>query len=327
MTDGVVGMVSQALGLAERVGLPVERKDIVLSQPWASLPGAFWPPGVFGLHGTKGARLDPPWPALVVSCGRKSVGPALAIRRASGGRTLAVHVQHPHVRLDRFDLVVAPSHDRIDAPNVLVTTGAVHRVSRDRLAALRVEKPDLYAGLPRPLVAVLIGGGNKAYRLTPELSAVLADRLRAAADALGAGLLVTVSRRTGDENIAALRERLNGPTCLFYDGSGENPYFDYLAMADAIIATGDSVNMVSEAATTGKPVYIVALERAPGAARAAAKFEAFHEAMYAAGAARPFDGFIDPDWQPAPLDETARAADRIRTMLRDRLGIVAPYPA
>ncbi len=324
ITDGVIGMVSQALGLAEAVGrvidLDIERKDISLAQPWASLPGAFWPPGVFGLNRRSGARLDPPWPDLILSCGRKSVGPALAVKRASKGKSFAVHIQHPHVALNRFDLIAAPSHDRLEGPNVIVTKGAVHRVNKANLDAIKATTPNLYRHLPKPLIAVLFGGDNKAYHLSPGLCHEVAEQLRAAARNLNAGMVVTTSRRTGAANTVLLERILSNPDCEFWDGNGENPYFNYLALADAIVVTGDSVNMVSEAATSGKPVYVVPLELAKGGARAAQKFEAFHETVLQAGAVRRFDGSIELNWTPTPLDEATRVAEIIAKQLQQHSG-------
>ncbi len=117
--------------------------------------------------------------------------------------------------------------------------------------------------------------------------------------------MVTPSRRTGTANEAILRESLAGLPAEIWDGGGENPYFAYLGLADAIIATGDSVNMVSEAASTGKPVHIVELEGG------SPKFTAFHESMRAAGITRPFTGTLE-SWDYTPPDDTRHAAEEIR---------------
>jgi mitochondrial fission protein ELM1 len=118
-------------------------------------------------------------------------------------------------------------------------------------------------------------------------------------------LAITPSRRTATERLALLRRRLEGLPAFIWDGSGDNPYFAMLGVADAIIVTADSVSMVSEAAATGKPVYIVELE---GGSR---KFARFHQAMRDAGITRPFAGTIET-WRYTPPDDTARAAEEIR---------------
>ncbi|RVU35846.1 hypothetical protein EOI86_11310 [Hwanghaeella grinnelliae] len=316
ITDDRVGTINQAIGLAEAVGFPFEHKIIVLRQPWRSLPPAFWPPSVFGLKGAESAKLTPPWPDLVISCGRKAIGPALAVKRASGGKTKAVHIQHPHMPLKRFDLVAVPSHDNLTGPNVIVTTGAIHRVSKAKLAAAKTGFAGQFDHLPRPLIAVLIGGSNKAFTMTRAIAESMAAQISALAGRLGAGLLVTASRRTGAENEAVLRQALSGPNVFFWDGTGENPYFGFLAQADAILVTGDSVNMVSEAASSGKPVYIMPLETAPGAERAAGKFDRFQQQVIDKGAARMFDDTADLDDQPVRLDETTRVAAAVKKLFQ-----------
>jgi hypothetical protein len=218
-----------------------------------------------------------------------------------------VQVQDPHFARRRVDLMVVPAHDRAAGRNVFATQGAVHRVTPAKLAQARAQFAARFAALPRPLVAVLLGGGNAAYRLTPARMVALARQLAALA-AQGNGLAITPSRRTDPALVAALREALPPEKCFLWDGSGDNPYFALLALSDAILVTADSVSMVSEAASTGKPVHIVALEGG------SAKFERFHATMHARGATRPFDGSIE-GWDYAPLDDTARAAAEIKRRL------------
>ncbi len=143
----------------------------------------------------------------------------------------------------------------------------------------------------------------------------LGEQLAALA-AQGVGIAITPSRRTGEAALRALRERLAGVPHYFWDGSAENPYFGLLAHADALLVTGDSVNMVSEAASTGKPVHVIELEGG------SAKFRRFHELFRERGITRPFRGAIER-WSYPPLDDTARAADEIRRRIAQRLANVA----
>ncbi|MBP5856370.1 mitochondrial fission ELM1 family protein [Marivibrio halodurans] len=313
LTDGKAGMEAQALGLAEAVGLPVTMKRLRGGFPWRFLPAACWPPGVMGLS-PRSDQLVPPWPRLVISCGRHAVGPALAVRRRSRGATVVVHVQHPHVPLSRFDLVVAPRHDRVNGPNVEVTTGSVHRITRARLDEAAAAMAEDFKYLPRPLIAVLIGGTNGAYRLDEVESARLAHQLKDLSAKTRGSLLVTPSRRTGEENIRILRRALHAVPSKVWDMQGENPYFGWLGAADAVLVTGDSVNMVSEATATGKPVYRLDL---PTVGRVE-KFKRFHAAMEELDAVRPFEGRIDLDWTPGTVDDTPRAAARVKALLAER---------
>jgi uncharacterized protein len=254
--------------------------------------------------------LVPPWPDLVIACGRNAAMPALAVRRASRGCTMAVQIQDPGVGHGEFDLLVVPQHDRLRGPRVFVTQGAVHRVTPARLAAARRRFPALSA-LPRPILAVLIGGSNRVYRLTLRRLAEIADAIADVLGITGGSALVTPSRRTGSAGEALLRRRLVGLPAAIWDGSGENPYFAYLACADALLVTADSVSMISEAAATGRPVHILDLDGGN------AKFARFHEAMRVAGITRPFRGRIE-SWSYAIPDDTRRAGVRLRGLLLSR---------
>lgn len=310
LTDGKAGTRNGALGLAEAVGLPVVDKHVASARPWRWLPPLLWPPGVLGV-GPAGDALEPPWPRLLISAGERAVGPALEIRRRSRGATYCVHIQHPRVNPARFDLVTAPAHDRLSAANVRVTLGALHRVTKARIDAAAAEMADRFSALPRPRVAVLVGGANSAYRFGPDEADDLGAKLAAMVGESRGGLLVTTSRRTGAENETRLRDRLAGLPAWFWDGTGANPYFAFLGLADAIVVTGDSVNMVTEACFTGKPVHVY---RLPG--RKGSKFERFHESLAAAGLTRPFAGALEI-WRYPALDERTPLAEEIRQAIGD----------
>lgn len=311
ITDGKPGMESQCLGLAEALGLPMVAKRIDVRAPWRWLPPRSWPLPLRAM-GRQGDRLEPPWPELVIASGRQSVAPAAAIRAASGGRTLCVQIQTPHMDPRRFDLVVVPQHDRLRGDNVVPTQGALNRITPKLLAGAAERFAPVLAHLSRPLVAVLVGGSNRDYRLDPSVACRLGEQLALLARTFGAGLAVTTSRRTGEANAAALRRGIGETVSLhFWDQRGENPYFGFLALADAIVVTADSVSMVSEACSTGKPVYVAPL---PGRS---AKLDEFHECLRTAGITRRFDGTLDR-WRYRPLDDTARVAAIVRELLEKR---------
>lgn len=308
LTDGKAGTRNGALGLAEAIGLPVIDKHVHSRLPWRWLPPQLWLPGVLGVGGG-GDELAPPWPRLLISAGERSVGPALAIKRLSAGATFCVHIQHPRVNPEKFDLVTASAHDRLSGPNVRTTLGALHHVTREKLEAATRMFESQYAHLPRPLVAVLIGGANRVYRFDRATAQRLADGLARICAESGCGLLITASRRTGAENQALLRERLDGLPAEIWDGSGENPYFAFLGLADAIVVTSDSVNMVSEACYTGKPVHVFRLPGGGGT-----KFDRFHRSLQEGGITRPFEGRLE-SWKYDALDERAALAAEIRARL------------
>lgn len=294
------------MGLAEAVGLPCTVKRIRPRVPWRWLPPQLWIAPLAAIGGPD--RLEPPWPRLLIATGRPTVAPAAAARRRAGAGVFAVQIQNPGIRPDRFDLVVAPRHDRLNARNAVATRGALHRVTPERLReAARTFAPAV-AHLPRPLVAVLVGGGNRAYRFGAAEAARLARGL-AALSRSGAGLAVTPSRRTGAAAESVLRNALAGLPALVWDGVGANPYYGYLGLADAVVATSDSVSMASEAASTGKPLWI---EHLPGGSD---KFRAFHDALERDGVSRRFTGGPLESWTYPPLDDTSAVAAEVRRRL------------
>lgn len=310
VTDGKAGMETQCVGLAEALGSQAEIKRVQIARPWRWLPAGLIRDSL-GTLGPKGHRLAPPWPDLWIASGRQTVPLSRDIRTLSGRKTLTVQLQNPAIDPAAFDLVVVPDHDRLRAPNVLTTRGALGRVTPQRLAEAAAVFAPLYADLPAKRVAVLIGGDNKVFRLDAGTMTRLTERLARLAREEGCGLMVTTSRRTGERNEAILRRGLAGLPAHIWSGGDANPYFGILGLADHIIATGDSVNMVSEAAGTGKPVHVVQLKGD------SAKFTRFHEAMQQAGITRPFTGALE-DWTYTPLAETQRIAREISRRLRTR---------
>ena len=310
MTDAKPGMENQCLGLAEALGLDAIRKHVYPRPPWKHLPPWLW---LAPLHAytADSDPLQPPWPEILIATGRATVAAAIAIRRASRGRTFTVQIQNPGVSFRHFDLVVPPRHDNCTGPNVISTRGALHRVTAQRSAAEAARLAPSLAHLPRPLVAVLIGGSNKIYRMTPHIVHDLADKLVAMSRTTGAGIAMTLSRRTGADAEALLREKLAQVPSVIWDGSGDNPYFGYLGLADHIVVTADSVSMVSEACSTGKPVYVVELEGG------SPKFQRFHQGLRDDGITRQFNGVLE-NWSYAPLDDTQRVAAEVWRRLAQR---------
>ena len=304
ITDDKKGNQVQAQGLAMAIGFKTINKIITLSQPWRCLPPSFWPPGVLGVSKNCDS-LSQPWPDLLISCGRQSVGVCAEIKRRAKNNITTVHIQHPRINMKKFDLVIAPSHDNPKGENVISTIGSLGSVNRNILDKAAANYANGFATLPRPLIAVSIGGSNSVYTFDKKQAAKIAGQLKNVAKDTGGSLLISASRRTGDANEKILRETLKDIPGQFWNGEGDNPYFGYLGSADYVVATGDSVNMVSEACATGKPVYVIHMP-----AKGQTKFNIFHKSLEDLKLTRPFDGRLDK-WQCTPLDETARVAAHI----------------
>lgn len=305
VTEGMAGTENQCLGVTEALGMMPVIKRIGLRQPWKTLSPFI---GFEQAWSFTGDRLQAPWPDLVVASGRKAIAAARYIRRKSNGKTFVVQIQDPHTRATAFDLVAVPAHDKLRGENVIVTTATPNRITPQRLAEGRQDFAPVLKAMPNPRVAVLIGGNSKAYTLTPAHMEKLAAQLREL-DRLGYGLMVTASRRTGEKNLQTLKSALRGTKAYLWDGRGENPYFGLLGWADYIVVTADSASMISEAATTGKPVYIIPL------AGGSSKFDRLHGILLEKNIIRPFTGQLQP-YIYEPLQDAALIAARIR----DKMG-------
>ncbi|HUD50321.1 mitochondrial fission ELM1 family protein [Parvibaculum sp.] len=301
----MAGFEVQALGICEALGLTPDIKRVKPGAPHRWI--APWGPAA------PAEGISPPWPDLLIASGRQSIPYARMIRRKSGGKTFVAVLQDPKVSPAQFDFVWAPAHDRLEGENVLSTLTSPHRLTREKLEAEAARIEPQVAHLPHPRVAVLLGGSNAVYTFSEETAQRVGAQLAGLADHFHAGLMVTPSRRTGTAQSAIIREALKDKPALMWDGTGENPYFGFLGSADAIVVTCDSVNMVGEAASTGKPVYIIELEGG------SPKFRRFLDGMYAHGAARPFAGQLE-SWGYEPLNATHEIAEAIACGLAARRG-------
>ncbi len=310
VSDGRAGIENQALGVAEAVARLRPAQVVVKRiawRPWLRrmpTPLALWPRGLLTQASDP---IAPPWPDLWIGNGRASIPFSIAIRRWSGGRTFVVQLQDPLRPTRLFDLVAPPAHDELSGPNVFPMLGSAHRVTPQALAAGLTAFPQ-FAELPHPRIAVLVGGRSKAFDLPPERARSLADEIAALLDETGGSLLMTFSRRTPQAARDILSERLAGRPGVIWDGAadepGPNPYPAILAAADHVLVTADSINMVAEAASTGKPVQIVPLSGSQ------ARKDRFHAALAGRGAVRPFDGRLE-SWSYEPLAETQRLANHL----------------
>jgi len=315
LSDGRAGHEVQSLGIAVALGLEPRLIRLVPRGLIAAL-------APFGPIDPREAKLlAPPYPDLVIACGRRTIPYLRHVKRASGGAVFTVYVNRPASGLGTADVIVAPRHDGLQGENVIAPLAPANRLTPQRLAAARAMLDPRVAALPEPRVGVLIGGDSRRFRY----SARAAERLLAAVGALldqGWSVAATVSRRTPAGLIEALRERLGGPhptplrgatlarareketRAFLWAGEGENLYLSILAGCEALLVTADSVNMVAEAAATGAPVHVFEPEGG------AAKIAAFLDGLEDRGAVRRWRGRLE-HWRYEPLNETRAIAAEI----------------
>lgn len=308
LLDDRAGNRSQCLGVAEALGRPFAAKDIRYT-PMAKLPNGILGASFAGITQESRAQLAPPWPGLVIAAGRRTAPVARKIKRLSEGETFLVQIMDPgRTGADVFDVLAVPSHDQSSRrANIVTIIGAPHRITKAKLAAAaQIWQPRL-AHLARPWIALIVGGSTRRRRFT-EATAEELGRL-ASAFAGGGSLLVTTSRRTGDAADRLLAALTRPAHVHRWGDAGENPYEGYLALADAVIVTGDSVSMCSEACATAAPVYIYAPD-----ALTVSKHARLHRELYAKGYARPLAGTLDA-WTHPPLNAATDVADAIRKQM------------
>jgi mitochondrial fission protein ELM1 len=305
VSDGRAGIEAQALGLAEAVARLRPAHITVKRIGWKAglgrLPWRLIPPAA-----RKGDPIEPPFPDIWIAAGRATLPLSTRMLKWAAGKTFVVQTQDPRAPLSRFDLVIPPAHDGLHGVNVFPIVGAPNRLSPERLAVELARFQEMLAPLPHPRVAVIVGGKSRAHDLPAAQATALASEIAAAIRSAGGSLLLSFTRRTPEPARQAMTRALEGLPGVIWDESGDNPYFAFLAAADAILVTEDSTNLATDAAATGKPLFAL-----PMIGRSA-KLARFHAELEQRGVARRFAGGLAADPYP-PLAETDRAA---RELLR-----------
>jgi uncharacterized protein len=305
ITDGKVGMTVQCRGVADALGLDYVAKVVaprglhrVLS-PWLR-------PARREHLGEAASLLAPPWPEVAIATGRLSIPYIRALSRLAGRATFTVVLQDPRTGSRTADLIWVPEHDRLRGANVITTLTAPHSYSHERLAELRRTMPHEISALPSPRATVVLGGPSGAYTFTVADQRRLAGALASLA-ALGASFLITPSRRTPPALLQAVDEATRFRPRILWQGQGDNPYPMFLAHADLLIVTADSVNMTGEACATGRPVYVFE------PTGSSAKMARFHTALRCCGATRILPDHLTclPKWSYDPLDSASHIAAEI----------------
>jgi len=327
VSDGRRGIENQALGLAEAVArltpLTIERRIAPRREGWrAEISGRFQAPKLEELATSDGAPpLSNAAPNLWIACGRATLAYSEHARDWFAGLTMVVQAQDPRRPLWPYDLIVPPLHDNLSGDNVFSILGSPNRICDDWLAAGAARFADALVTPPGPRAAVLIGGDSKRHTLTPKVMKDIISGLEGAL-AQSWSLLITTSRRTPDFAVSALRARFKDDPSVWLwtgDADGDNPYDAFLAAADIVLVTKDSTNMITEAASAGKPTLLLPMAGEDG------KFAALYDELTARGLTKPFTGELKP-WPVEPLRETDRAAAQIVKRLKARSAHAATPP-
>ena len=312
ISDGTAGMRLQAIALGEALIATdttnqTSLADIISKPSWwlRHLPRlvALLPRGLllFWL-GEIGGRLSNDKPAIIITCGRRMAGTSIALNRlskahAAGTRT--IHIQDPRLPPHYFDILIVPQHDPARGANVITSLASLNRLDMSKIADAASQLDKKWRALPAPRVAVLLGGTNRRYGISAMMAKDMAKRLADFATKTGASLALIPSRRTPANLVTQLTTALGSLPFAVMDQAENNPYPGILGLVDAVIVTSDSVNMISEATVTGRPVLIAEWQSETS------RIGAFHDAMMAAGHIAPMrdqlpqDGFTPLVEMPA----------------------------
>lgn len=252
------GEKTQVRALAQGLGWPYEIKSLTYRKNEIRTT-LFRGRDLRGVNLLASDPLTPPWPDLVISMGMRNEPVARWIKDQSGGRTKLVFLGRLWADPAHFDLVITTPQYRVpDRPNVVRNALPLHPLTPERLDAARAHWAPKLAHLPRPYLTLNIGGPSGPYAFGARASARLLCDTLALVRARGGSLLVSSSARTPAEAIAAFGAQTDVPMQLyrFRPNDPDNPYLGFLAVADEIIVTADSISMLSEAYATGKPVHM-----------------------------------------------------------------------
>ncbi len=264
LLDNRMGSVGQIKGVLNELNSNIyqtEEKQIKYTK-LAALPNLLKGASLLGVEKESIAQINSDFPDIVISASRRTAPIALWIKKKSP-KTKIVQLLHPDVsnsNLLKFDRIFLPEHDKYknSKGNCFYTIGSPHKVSQKVLNDAREKWESVFANLPKPLTAVIIGGSIKGKPFTLQNAEALALEIKNLKKRIGGSLLVTDSRRTGDEAEKIIMSYLKEfPAHTFLWGSkDENPLLGYYACADNIVVTGDSVSMACESCGTGKPVFV-----------------------------------------------------------------------
>ena len=303
LTQGMHGMVSQVEGLAKALKLNFKHQNIKLKPIWNFIPPKFTPISENLL--TEKFVCDS---KIIISCGRKSVIPSIALKKRFKNQIFNIHIQDPKVSFKHFDLIVSPEHDGIKGDNILTTKGSIHYLTKkeiiDNSNYLNLEKGK------KKIVTFVIGGPNKYYNYSDEQVHYIFNKIKTLFTPDKFKIIVIPSYRTPEDVIkkAFNTFSINHHVVKVVD---KKAYLSSLALADFIIVTCDSTSMISEAAVTGKPVFAAMMK----SRKRIRRFKSFFNQFKELGILKELNDSVD-SWSYDKLDEVNRIAPLIKEKMK-----------
>ena len=304
LTQGMHGMVSQVEGLAKALGLSYKHQKIELKSFWNLIPPKISPISENLVKNKFVCDCK-----IIISCGRKSVIPSIALKKRLGNQIFNIHIQDPKVSFEHFDLIVSPEHDRLRGENIINTTGAIHYLTKkeinDNSKYLGIEKDKR-----KELVAFIIGGPNKYYNYSEKQIHELFNKVKTLFTPDKFKIIVIPSYRT-PKNILKIAFNTFSINHHVVKNIDKKAYLSALAISNYIVVTCDSTSMISEAAMTGKPVYIAMMK----SFKPTGRFKKFYSQLKDLGITRELEDRVE-SWSYNSLNEVNRIAPIVKAKMK-----------
>ena len=304
LTQGMHGMVSQVEGLAKALGLSYKHQQIELKSFWNLIPPKISPISENLVKNKFVCDCK-----IIISCGRKSVIPSIALKKRLGNQIFNIHIQDPKVSFEHFDLIVSPEHDNLQGENIINTTGAIHYLNKKE-----INENSKYLGIEkdkrRELVAFIIGGPNKYYNYSEKQIHELFNKVKTLFTPDKFKIIVIPSYRT-PENILKIAFNTFSINHHVVKNIDKKAYLSALAISNYIVVTCDSTSMISEAAMTGKPVYIAMMK----SFKPTGRFKKFYSQLKDLGITRELEDRVE-SWSYNSLNEVNRIAPIVKAKMK-----------
>jgi len=309
LTQGMHGMVSQVEGLAKALNLNFKHQNIKLKTFWNYIPPKFSP---ISENLVKEKFVCDS--KVIISCGRKSVIPSIALKKRLGNEIFTIHIQDPKVSFKHFDLIISPEHDNIKGDNVINTKGAIHYLTKKEIKE-NSNYLDINPDKKKQIVSFIIGGPNKYYDYSDQELHKLFTKIKTLFTPDKFKIVIIPSYRTPEEVIKKAYDAFSSNHHVVKTVD-KRAYLSSLAIADFTIVTCDSTSMISEAAVTGKPVYIAMMKPKKRNAR----FKKFYSELSNLGITKELNNVVE-NWSYESLNEVSRIAPLIKSRMKQN-GII-----
>ena len=301
LTQGMHGMISQVEGLAKALDIDFTHHTVELNNFWRVIPPKLTPVSSSVYKKIEHTDFD-----VIISCGRKSVIPSIHLKKISDKKVLNIHIQDPKVNLNHFDFIVAPEHDSINGENVINTKGAIHYLTENEINENKNYLNSFIKKDERKILTLIMGGPTKHYEYSTENIKKIFENLNNLIKQNNLQLVVIPSMRT-PKNIIQYTKEYFGEKHTVIETVDKKAYLSSLAISEKIVVTCDSSSMISEAALTGKPIYIANILPKKNDKR----FQRFRSLFRELNIIRNLGEEIE-DWNYQKLDETNRVANIIK---------------